>query len=131
ERDVSKVSAWAEIRLADQAAIGPEVQRAGRFALGIEAKSAGLKRGGVGISEVERVSGRGWLELWDERAPEVVFPGLIDHVLAIRIMINREAEREGLVVIRIFLLKGVKLAGLLTRFGTGHEFRFGERQQIA
>ena len=66
-----------------------------------------------------------------EVTPELVLPWLADRVVLTREMLDREAHGDRLLVSRVWLLGGVRLACLGARFGPGHVLRVGQCQQVA
>jgi hypothetical protein len=51
-------------------------------------------------------------------------------ILALHV-IHREASGERLLIVRISFSRGMPLPGVVSRFGAGHEFRAGQRQQVS
>jgi hypothetical protein len=111
----------------NQAAVFEE---AGAFR-GIEAHGEGFQRARLRVVMAEEFAGPRGRERRHVVAPETVVARALDGVIFAGDIIDGEAAREGLHVLRTRLGAGVGLAGDALRFGAGDVFGAGEREEFA
>jgi hypothetical protein len=127
EGHIAAVGAGGEVRAIDDAAV---MEQSGALRR-IKAVVERLQRAGLRVKQVEQLPGPRRIQRRHVVVPERVVAGPVDRVVLAREVIHREAAGERLVVRRLRLGFGARLAGVALRLGPGDILGAGERQQFA